>query len=207
VDAFARYHIVDPLLFYQTVGNELALRPRLGSIINAQLRQVLGKVPLQALVSDRRAALMQQIRGNMRTEAKPFGIRVEDVRIKRADLPAENSEAIYRRMQTERQQEAAELRAKGAEQAQKIRASANKDKVVIIADAERDAQVLRGEGEGEMNRIFAEAFGRDPEFFAFYRSMQAYQEALQGDGTTMVLSPDSDFFRYFGDVTGSSGGD
>lgn len=203
VDAFARYHIVDPLKFYQTVGTELALRPRLGSVINSTLRQVLGTVPLQEVVSEKRSDLMLQIRDIVRTESAGFGIRVEDVRIKRADLPEANSEAIYRRMQTERQQEAAELRAKGAEQAQKIRAEANRQKVVIVAEAERDSQILRGAGEGEMNRIFADAFGRDPEFFAFYRSMQAYQEALTGDDTTMVLSPDSDFFRYFGGAMGA----
>ena len=203
VDAFARYHIVDPLKFYQTVGTELALRPRLGSVINSTLRQVLGTVPLQEVVSEKRSDLMLQIRDIVRRESAGFGIRVEDVRIKRADLPDANSEAIYRRMQTERQQEAAELRAKGAEQAQKIRAEANRQKVVIVAEAERDSQILRGAGEGEMNRIFADAFGRDPEFFAFYRSMQAYQEALTGDDTTMVLSPDSDFFRYFGGASGA----
>ena len=203
VDAFARYHIVDPLKFYQTVGTELALRPRLGSVINSTLRQVLGTVPLQEVVSEKRSDLMLQIRDIVRTEAAGFGIKVEDVRIKRADLPEANSEAIYRRMQTERQQEAAELRAKGAEQAQKIRAEANRQKVVIVAEAERDSQILRGAGEGEMNRIFADAFGRDPEFFSFYRSMQAYQEALVGDDTTMVLSPDSDFFRYFGGAMGA----
>ena len=198
VDAFARYHIDDPLKFYQTVGTELALRPRLGSVISSTLRQVLGTSPLQKVVSEKRGDLMLQIRDIVRTEASAFGIRVEDVRIKRADLPEENSEAIFRRMQTERQQEAAELRAKGAEQAQKIRAEANRQKVVIVAQAERDAEILRGQGEGEMNRIFADAFGRDPEFFSFWRSMQAYQTALGGDDTTMVLSPDSDFFRYFG---------
>ena len=198
VDAFARYHITDPLKFYQTVGTELALRPRLGSVISSTLRQVLGTSPLQKVVSEKRGDLMLQIRDIVRIEASAFGIRVEDVRIKRADLPEENSEAIFRRMQTERQQEAAELRAKGAEQAQKIRAEANRQKVVIVAQAERDAEILRGQGEGEMNRIFADAFGRDPEFFSFWRSMQAYQAALGGDDTTMVLSPDSDFFRYFG---------
>ena len=201
VDAFARYHITDPLKFYQTVGAEMALRPRLGSVLNSTLRQVLGTVPLQQVVSEKRGALMLEIRDIVRTEAARFGIRVEDVRIKRADLPAQNSEAIYRRMQTERQQEAAELRAKGAEEAQKIRAEANRQKVVIVAEAERDSQILRGDGEGQMNRIFAEAFGRDPEFFSFYRSMQAYEAALGTDDTTMVLSPDSDFFRYFGSLS------
>ncbi|SVD29471.1 uncharacterized protein METZ01_LOCUS382325, partial [marine metagenome] len=149
VDAFARYHIVDALKFYQTVGSEGALRPRLGSVINSTLRQVLGTVPLQQVVSEKRGDLMLRIRDIVRTEASAFGIRVEDVRIKRADLPDENSEAIYRRMQTERQQEAAELRAKGAEEAQKIRAEANRQKVVIVAEAERDSQILRGDGEGE----------------------------------------------------------
>jgi len=201
VDAFARYHITDPLKFYQTVGTEMALRPRLGSVLNSTLRQVLGTVPLQQVVSEKRGALMLEIRDIVRTEASRFGIRVEDVRIKRADLPAQNSEAIYRRMQTERQQEAAELRAKGAEEAQKIRAEANRQKVVIVAEAEKDSQILRGDGEGQMNRIFAEAFGRDPEFFSFYRSMQAYEAALGTDDTTMVLSPDSDFFRYFGSLS------
>jgi len=201
VDAFARYHITDPLKFYQTVGTEMALRPRLGSVLNSTLRQVLGTVPLQQVVSEKRGAMMLQIRDIVRTEAARFGIRVEDVRIKRADLPAQNSEAIYRRMQTERQQEAAELRAKGAEEAQKIRAEANRQKVVIVAEAEKDSQILRGDGEGQMNRIFAEAFGRDPEFFSFYRSMQAYEAALGTDDTTMVLSPDSDFFRYFGSLS------
>ena len=201
VDAFARYHITDPLKFYQTVGTEMALRPRLGSVLNSTLRQVLGTVPLQQVVSEKRGALMLEIRDIVRTEAARFGIRVEDVRIKRADLPAQNSEAIYRRMQTERQQEAAELRAKGAEEAQKIRAEANRQKVVIVAEAEKDSQILRGDGEGQMNRIFGEAFGRDPEFFSFYRSMQAYEAALGTDDTTMVLSPDSDFFRYFGSLS------
>ena len=201
VDAFARYHITDPWKFYQTVGTEMALRPRLGSVLNSTLRQVLGTVPLQQVVSEKRGALMLEIRDIVRTEAARFGIRVEDVRIKRADLPAQNSEAIYRRMQTERQQEAAELRAKGAEEAQKIRAEANRQKVVIVAEAERDSQILRGDGEGQMNWIFAEAFGRDPEFFSFYRSMQAYEAALGTDDTTMVLSPDSDFFRYFGSLS------
>jgi membrane protease subunit HflC len=204
VDAFTRYHIVDPLLFYQTVNNEMALRPRLGSIINSNLRRVLGTAPLIAVISEDRAVLMLRIRDSVRTEAAAFGIRVEDVRIKRADLPQANSEAVFRRMQTERQQEAAELRAKGAKEAQIIRSQADREKVVIVAEAERDSDILRGEGEGESNRIFAESFGKDPDFFAFYRSMQAYQAALGGDDTTLVLSPDSEFFRFFGDLEGSA---
>ena len=198
VDGFARFHIVDPLKFYQTVNNEAILRPRLGSIINSNLRRELGNVPLQSVISEDRAPLMRRIRDSVRAEALAFGIEVEDVRIKRADLPAENAEAIFRRMQTERQQEAAELRALGAQEARRVRAGADRDKVVIVAKAERESQILRGEGEGESNRIFAHSFGKDPDFFAFYRSMQAYQEALGGEDTTMVLSPDSEFFRYFG---------
>jgi membrane protease subunit HflC len=204
VDAFARYHIVDPLLFYQTVNNEAVLRPRLGSIINSNLRRVLGTAPLNAVIAEDRAELMLRIRDSVRAEAAAFGIRVEDVRIKRADLPQANSEAVFRRMQTERQQEAAELRAKGAQQAQRIRAEADRESVVIVADAERDSEILRGEGEGESNRIFAQSYGKDPDFFAFYRSMQAYQVALGNDDTTLVLSPDSEFFRFFGDLEGKT---
>ncbi len=206
VDAFARYRIVKPLLFYQTVGDERLLRQRLAAIINSNIRRVLGQVPLQAAISDDRSNLMREITGSTREEALAFGIEVADVRIKRADLPTANSEAIFRRMQTEREQEAAELRAKGSQESLTIRSAADRERVVILADAERDSQILRGEGEAEANRIFAQAFGRDPDFFAFYRSMQAYQEALGADGTTMVLSPDSDFFRYFGDIQGRAGG-
>ncbi len=201
VDAFVRYHITDPLKFYQTLGSERALRQRLGSVVNSTLREVLGSVPLNQVVSEKRGALMLEIRDDVRTKADGFGIRVEDVRIKRADLPPQNSEAIYRRMQTQRQQEAAELRAQGSEEAQKIRAEANRLKVVIVAEAEKEAEIERGNGEGEMTRIFAEAFGRDAEFFSFYRSMQAYEAALGTDDTTMVLSPDSDFFKYFGSLS------
>jgi membrane protease subunit HflC len=198
VDAFARYRIVDPLLFFQTIRFELALRTRLGSIINDSLRQVLGEVPLQEVISEKRAALMAAVADGVRREARPFGIHIEDVRVRRADLPNENSEAIYRRMQTERQQEAAQIRAEGEEEARRVRAAADRDKTVILAEAERDAEVLRGRGEAEKNRIFASAFGQDPEFFAFYRSMQAYQKALTADDTTMVLSPNSQFFQFFG---------
>ncbi|MDP6952062.1 MAG: protease modulator HflC [Alphaproteobacteria bacterium] len=200
VDAFARFKIEDPLKFYQTVRTEEVLRPRLGAIINSNLRKVLGTVPLQDVISEDREMLMQRIADSVREEAQAFGITVYDVRIKHADLPQANSEAVFRRMQTERQQEAAELRAKGAEEAQRIRAEADRERVVIVAEAEREGQILRGEGEGESNRIFAEAFSRDPDFFAFYRSMQAYQNALGSGDTTMVLSPDSEFFRYFGET-------
>ena len=198
VDAFARYRIVDPLLYYQTIRYEVGLQTRLGSIINNSLREVLGGVPLQSVISEQRASLMASVADDVRSEAELFGLQVEDVRIRRADLPNENSEAIYRRMQTERQQQAAQIRAEGEEQGRRIRAAADRDKTVILAEADRDADVLRGQGDAEKNNIFADAFGRDPDFFAFYRSMQAYEKALTADDTTMVLSPNSQFFQFFG---------
>ena len=205
VDAFARYRIVDPLLFFQTVSNEAVVRTRLAVIINASIRQALGGVPLEHIISGERASLMTKIRDIVNAEAKDFGIDIIDVRIKRADLPEANSEAVYLRMQTEREREAKELRAQGAEEAQKITAIADRKKVVIIAEAQKQSQIVRGEGDGEAIRIFAEAFGKDIEFFAFYRSMEAYREALGQGDTTMVLSPDSEFFRFFGDITGGAG--
>jgi len=197
VDSFVRFRITNPLLFYQTVRSELALRPRLMGAVNSELRRVLGTVPLSAIVSDQRTDLMRQIRDEVRGEARNFGIEVVDVRIKRSDLPQANSEAIYRRMQTERQREAAEFRAQGAEQAQRIRAEAEKERTVLIAQAEKQAETLRGEGDAVAIKTFADAFGRDPEFFSFYRTMQAYENSLSGDDTTMVLSPDSEFFQFF----------
>ena len=205
VDAFARYRIVDPLKFFQTVTNEAVVRTRLAAIINASIRQALGSVPLEHIISGERAALMAQIRDIVNGEAQDFGIDVIDVRIKRADLPEANSEAVYRRMQTEREREAKELRAQGAEAAQKLRAAADRDRVVLLAEAQKESQITRGEGDGEAVRIFAEAFGKDLEFFAFYRSMEAYREALGSDDTTMIMSPDSEFFRFFGDITGGAG--
>jgi membrane protease subunit HflC len=197
VDAFARYRITDPLLFYQTVGSEAVLRGRINTILDASLRKVLGEVPLFTVLSEDRSALMNRIRDQANVEAKQFGIDVIDVRLKRADLPAENSQAIYRRMQTEREREAKELRAQGAEMAQRIRARADRERVVLLAEARKEAQITRGEGDATAVAIFADAFGQDPEFFAFYRSMQAYRDALGDDNTSFVLSPDSEFFRYF----------
>ena len=202
VDAFTRYRIVDPLKFFQTVNNETVVRTRLASIINASIRQALGNVRLNDIISGERAALMAQIRDIVNNEASDFGIDIIDVRIKRADLPEQNSEAVFRRMQTEREREAKELRAKGAEEAQKVRAIADRDKVIIIANAQKQAQITRGQGDSEAIRIFADAFGTDIEFFSFYRSMEAYRNALGSDTTTMVLSPDSEFFRYFGNISG-----
>ena len=204
VDAFARYHIVDPLRYYQSIRYEVALKNRLGSILNDSLRQVLGRVPLNNVISDNRAILMEEVSKIVAEEAKEFGLQIEDVRIKRADLPTANSEAIFRRMQTERQQEAAQFRAEGEEQSRKIKAESERERTVLLANAERDGEILRGQGDAIKNKVLGEAFGRDPDFFAFYRSMQAYILALDSKDTTMVLSPDSEFFNFFGDLEGIS---
>ena len=203
VDAFVRYKIIDPLKFYQTVRFEAALNNRLGSVVNNSLRAVLGKVPLEAVISDRRELLMQEVSELVSARATQFGISIEEVRIKKADLPSENSEAIYRRMQTERQQEAAQIRAVGNEKARFITAESEKQKTVLLAEAQRDSDILRGEGDAQKNRILGKAFNQDPDFFAFYRAMQAYSKALTEGDTTMVLSPKSDFFEFFGNAEGN----
>ncbi len=198
VDAFARFKIVDPLKFYISVGNERVARSRLSTIINSRIRGVLGTQELATLLSTDRARQMQIIQSQVNEEAQNFGIEIVDVRIKRADLPPANSEAIYKRMQTEREREAKEFRAQGAEIAQKIRSTADKDVTVILAQANKKSEIMKGEGDGERNKIFANAFGRDPQFFAFYRAMQAYEKSLIGGETSLVLSPDSEFFKFFG---------
>ncbi len=198
VDAFARFKIVDPLKFYISVGNERVARSRLSTIINSRIRGVLGTQELATLLSTDRARQMQIIQSQVNDEAKNFGINIVDVRIKRADLPPANSEAIYKRMQTEREREAKEFRAQGAEIAQKIRSTADKDVTVILAQANKKSEIMKGEGDGLRNKIFADAFGKDPQFFAFYRAMQAYEKALIGGETSLVLSPDSEFFKFFG---------
>jgi len=204
VTSFLRYRIDDPLRFYQTVGNENVARQRLNALLTSSLRQVIGTVPLQSVLTGERTELMSQIAFRVNTEAKDLGITIADVRIKRADLPEANNQAIYNRMKTEREREAREFRAQGAEIGQRIRSRADREKTVLVAEAQKQAQILRGEGDGKAVRIFAEAFGTDIEFFTFYRSMQAYREALGGEDTTMVLSPDSDFFRYFGSMLGDA---
>ena len=204
VDAFVRYKIVDPLKFYQTVRFEAALSNRLGSVLNNSLRAVLGRVPLEAVISEKRELLMQEVSGLVATRASQFGISIEEVRIKKADLPSENSEAIYRRMQTERQQEAAQIRAIGEEKARFIRAESEKKVTVLLAEANRDSEILRGQGDGEKNKILGVAFNKDPDFFSFYRAMQAYSKALSDGDTTMVLSPKSDFFEFFGNAKGKN---
>ena len=200
VDAFARFQIVDPLKFYISVGNERVARSRLSTIINSRIRSVLGTQRLQTLLSADRTNQMALIQDGVNNEAEKFGIKIVDVRIKRADLPPANSEAIYRRMQTEREREAKEFRAKGAEMAVTITSTADKEVSVILANANKDSEIMKGEGDGQRNKIFADAFGRDPEFFAFYRAMQAYEKSLIGGETSLILSPDSEFFKFFGNI-------
>ena len=198
VDAYSRFKIIDPLKFYISVGNEMVARSRLATIINSRIRNVLGKQSLATLLSEERGRQMAIIQEGVNEEAKKFGIKIIDVRIKRADLPQANSEAIYKRMQTEREREAKEFRARGAEMAVTITSTADKEVTVILANADKQSEIMKGEGDGIRNKIFADAFGQDPEFFSFYRAMQAYEKALIGGETTMILSPDSDFFKYFG---------
>jgi modulator of FtsH protease HflC len=198
VDAFARWRITDPLRFYQSLTDENIAQVRLGPILGSNVRRILGAQTFAAVLSGQRAKLMLDIKDGVNSETKNFGIEIVDVRIRRADLPAQNSDAIYRRMQQERVREANEYRAQGEQISQEIRSKADRDATVILAEAQRQSEITRGEGDSEKNRIFADAFNRDPDFFAFYRSMNAYQSSLKGDNTTVILSPDSDFFRYFG---------
>jgi len=198
IDAITRFQIVDPLKFYISVGNERVARSRLSTIINSRIRGVLGTQDLATLLSTERTKQMTIIRSDVNEEAKGFGIKIIDVRIKRADLPPANSDAIYKRMQTERQREAKEFRAQGAEIAAKITSTADKDVTVLLANAKKQSEIMKGEGDGQRNKIFADAFGKDPKFFSFYRAMQAYEKALIGGETSLILSPDSDFFKFFG---------
>ncbi len=198
VDAFTRYRIVDPLRFRQAAGSEALFRQRLEPTVFAALRSVLGETSLMDVLSKDRATLMNRIRDEANKALGRFGVEIVDVRIKRADLPAENSQAIFRRMQTEREREAKELRAQGAEIGQRIRARADRERRVLIAEAQKRAEILRGEGDAEAIRIFAEAFGQDVDFFKFFRTMQAYRQALADGNTSIVMSPESDFFRFFG---------
>ena len=200
VDAFARFQITDPLKFYISVGNERVARSRLSTIINSRIRSVLGTQRLQTLLSEDRTKQMSLIQEGVNNEAEKFGIKIIDVRIKRADLPQANSDAIFARMQTERNREAKEFRAKGAEMAVTITSTADKEVTVILADAQKKSEIMKGEGDGRRNKIFADAFGQDPQFFAFYRAMQAYEKALIGGETSLVLSPDSEFFKFFGNA-------
>ena len=199
VDAFIRYKIVDPLKFYQAVGNENGFKARVTGLLSGSLRRVMGGDPLEVVLSQDRTSLMEKIQEGINLEAVNFGVSIVDVRIKRADLPKANSEAIFGRMRAEREKEARQFRAEGAEESQKIKAKAEKDKVIIVAEAKKKSQIIKGLGDEEAVRIYANAFNKDKEFFAFYRSMEAYKQAfLEGeDDPTLILSPDSDFFKYF----------
>ncbi len=202
IDSFARFKIIDPLEFYKTVGNEANVRNRLNSNVISSLRRVVGRVTLDELLSSERSNIMDRIQIEVNDSAQRFGIEVVDVRIRRADLPEANSQAIFDRMISERVKEAKEFRAKGAEQAQIIRAEADKEKTVLLAEATRKSEILRGEGESESIAIYADAFERDSGFYSFYRSMQAYKNVLGEDGTTMILSPDSQFLEFFNNSRG-----
>jgi len=203
VDAFARYKIVNPLRFFQSVGTVQGADSRLSQFLNSAVRRVLGEATFIQLVRDERADLMLRITEQVDREAAGIGVQLVDVKIRRADLPAENSAAIYQRMQTERQREATEIRAQGEEAARRIRATADRTTTVIVAEANGESERLRGDGDAEVNRLFADAYGKDPDFFAFYRAMLAYTAGLQSADTRLVISPDSDFFRYFNDPTGA----
>ncbi|HIJ38750.1 MAG TPA: protease modulator HflC [Rhodospirillaceae bacterium] len=197
VDTYTRFRISDPLLFYQAVRTEEAARSRLREIVNNSARRVLGNVMLPSVLSAEREQIMHEIQVQVSETAKSLGVVVADVRIRRADLPPETSQAIFRRMESERQREAAEARAQGAERAQQIRASAERERTIILAEAQRQAQILRGQGDSDANHVYADAFTADPGFYAFYRSLHAYRQALGDGGTTYVLTPDSDFFQFF----------
>jgi membrane protease subunit HflC len=202
VDAFARYRIKNALRFYQSIGSIQAANIQLTTLLNAALRRVLGEVTFIQVVRDEREVLMARIREQLDKEADGYGIQVVDVRIRRADLPEQNSQAVYQRMQTERQREAAEFRAQGGQKAQEIRSRADREATVIIAEANSTAEQVRGTGDGERNRLFAEAYSKDADFFAFYRSMTAYENGLKSNDTRFLLRPDSEFFKFFSAPSG-----
>ena len=206
VDAFTRYRIIDPLKFYQAVGNIPLANQRMSSFTNSVMRNVLASASRDAIVRTERGGLMNRIQEDVNRQAQSLGIEMIDVRLTRVDLPAANSQAVYQRMRTEREREAADLRANGQQRAQTIRAQAERESTIIRAEANRKAEELRGQGDADRNRILAEAFGLDAEFFAFYRSMQAYEAGFKGGDTRLVISPESNFFRYFNDSTGRRNG-
>lgn len=204
VDAFARWRIADPIRFYQRAHDKDTALQRLTTILSSSVRGVLGAQNFSAVLSERRAQMMHDIRDSMNQDTREFGIYIVDVRIRHADLPQQNSDAIYRRMQQERKREANEFRAEGSEISQRIRARAEREVTVLTAEATREADILRGEGDAEKTKILGDAYGQDPDFFDFYRSMQAYQDALPGNNTSIVLSPNNAFFRYFLQSEGSA---
>ncbi len=204
IDAFTRYKIVDPLKFYETIRDERMVASRLSPIVDSSIRRVLGAATFQEVVRDKREELMNRIAKQVNEEGKDFGIEVVDVRIKRADLPPQNADAVYKRMIAERQREAQQFRSDGAAEANRLRATADREATVIRAEAQRKGEIMRGEGDAERNRIFAEAYGRDQEFFSFYRSMQAYEAGFKPGETRLLISPDSEFMRYFSNPGGGA---
>jgi len=204
VDSFARYKIVDPLEFKKKAVTHAAFRQVFGGRLNSAVRAEVAKVVLGDMLTAKRAEVMDRITDQMKSQAPDFGVELVDVRIGRTDLPETTSQAVYNRMRSERVAQAAQLRAQGAELKAIIQADADRTRTIIIAEAQKTSEIQRGQGEGERNRVLGEAFGKDPEFFDLYRSLIAYRASLGTEGTTMVLSPDSDFFRFFGDLTGKS---
>jgi membrane protease subunit HflC len=198
VDTFTRYRIADPLKFYQTVRNETNARAQLNQVVSSALRQQMGRIMLPSLLSDERTRIMGAIMAEVSERASAYGIAIADVRVRRADLPESTSQPIYARMKSERERQATELRAQGYEWGQQIRARADRERTVLLAEATRQANVLRAQGDSESSRIYNDAYGRDPKFYDFYRSLEAYRATLADGNTTMVLSPDSEFFRHFG---------
>ena len=204
VDTFSRFKIVDPLLFYQALQTEENAHSRLRDAIASSLRDVLGQHDMKTILSQKRTEIMAQIRDEVNSKAKAFGVNVVDVRIRRADLPEETSQAVYARMRSEREREAKEFRAQGQQMNQKIKAEADRDKAKILAQAQKEAQIIRGQGDKEAARIWAEASSKDKEFYTFYRSLEAYRKSMETEGTSLVLSPESDFFRFFGKLPRSA---
>ena len=197
INAFTKYRIVNPLKFYNTVRTIYGVETKVSAILDSSLRQIIGEVPLVELLSENRSSIMSKIKDALSKETQIFGIEIVDVRIMRGDLPKENSDAIFTRMQTEREKEAKEIRAEGAEEAEKIKAGANKDRTVILAEAKKEANIVKGEGERTAAKIHANAYSKDPAFYDFYRTMQAYETSIEAEKTTLVISPDSEFFKYF----------
>ncbi|OWJ65584.1 protease modulator HflC [Inquilinus limosus] len=202
VDSYARYRIADPLLFFQSVRNEATASTRISGFVNNALRNVLGNYNQLDVLSEQRGPIMRSIRDSVEANAKPLGIEVVDVRIVRADVPEGTVQSVYDRMRSEREREAAQYRAQGAEYSAQIKSSADRERTVLLAEAERKAQELRGQGDADAIKVQADAYGADPQFFSFYRSLEAYRTALGASGTTLVLSPKGDFFKYFNDATG-----
>ncbi|MCP4923941.1 MAG: protease modulator HflC [bacterium] len=196
IDLYGRYLIKDPLLFFRTATRPEIFRDRLTSFAKSAMQEVLGRYPLAHLLSQNRAVIMEQIQEKVRIESAKYGVEVRDVRIVRADLPKANSDAVYRRMRSDRERIAKMLRATGDEEARKIHAEANKERTILLANAERDAEILRGQGDAKAIEIYASAFKKDPAFFEFYRSLEAYKKSLNGQNTTMILTPEGEFFKY-----------